>query len=106
MTLEGKLLAVFLMAAVTYLIRALPITIFRKEIKNTFVKSFLFYVPYAVLAAMVLPDILFSTAGIGSAVAGLAVALVLSWLNKGLLTVALGAAAAVFVFERIVQAIL
>lgn len=49
------------MAGVTYLIRMLPLTIFRKEIKSTFIKSFLHYVPFAVLGAMTIPDVLYST---------------------------------------------
>ena len=47
------------MAGVTYLIRMLPLTIFRKEIKSTFIKSFLHYVPFAVLGAMTIPDVLY-----------------------------------------------
>lgn len=83
------------MAGVTYLIRMLPLTFFRKEIKNRFVMSFLHYVPYAVLGAMTIPDVLYSTGNIGTALAGLAVAVVLAWRGKGLLTVAIAACVAV-----------
>ena len=55
------LLYTFVMAAVTYLIRMLPFVVFRKPIKNRFVRSFLYYVPYAVLGAMTFPAILYST---------------------------------------------
>lgn len=89
------------MAVVTYLIRMLPLTVFRKEIKSTFVKSFLYYVPYAVLAAMTIPDVLYSTGYVAAdpatmgqlwaALAGLVVAVILAWKDKGLLTVAIGA---------------
>ena len=89
------------MAAVTYLVRMLPLTIFRKRINNRFVRSFLAYVPYAVLAAMTFPAILESTSSLWSALAGLAVALLLAWKNRSLLTVALGAVAAVFVVEQV-----
>lgn len=87
------------MALVTYLIRMLPLTVFRREIKSVFIKSFLYYVPYAVLAAMTIPDVLYaagyvaggSTGQLWAALAGLAVAVVLAWKDKGLLTVAIGA---------------
>ena len=95
------LTCIFLMAAVTYLVRMLPLTIFRKRINNRFVRSFLAYVPYAVLAAMTFPAILESTSSLWSALAGLAVALLLAWKNRSLLTVALGAVAAVFVVEQV-----
>ena len=83
------------MAGVTYLIRMLPLTFFRKEIKSRFVMSFLHYVPYAVLGAMTIPDVLYSTGNIGTALVGLAVAVVLAWRGKGLLTVAIAACVAV-----------
>ena len=83
------------MAGVTYLIRMLPLTFFRKEIKSRFVMSFLHYVPYAVLGAMTIPDVLYSTGNIGTALVGLAVAIVLAWRGKGLLTVAIAACVAV-----------
>jgi branched-subunit amino acid transport protein len=76
------------MAGVTYLIRALPFVIFRGKITNTFIKSFLFYVPYAVLGAMTFPAILFSTDNYLTAIAGLIVACILAFKEKSLLTVA------------------
>lgn len=95
------LLAVLIMAAVTYLLRMLPLTLVKGKIKSPFVRSFLAYVPYAVLAAMTFPDILFSTAALASGIVGLAVALALAYWNKSLITVALGASAAVWLTERI-----
>ena len=83
------------MAGVTYLIRMLPLTVFRTEIKSRFVMSFLHYVPYAVLGAMTIPDVLYSTGNIGTALVGLAVAVALAWRGKGLLTVAIAACVAV-----------
>ena len=67
------------MAGVTYLIRMLPLTIFRKEIKSTFIKSFLHYVPFAVLGAMTIPDVLYSTGDMRTAAVGLVVAVFLAW---------------------------
>ena len=79
------------MAGVTYLIRMLPLTVFRREIKSVFVKSFLHYVPYAVLAAMTLPGVLESTGDVRTAAVGTVVAIVMAWRGHGLLTVAIAA---------------
>ena len=93
------LLYTFVMAAVTYLIRMLPFVTFRKPLKNRFIKSFLYYVPYAVLGAMTFPTILYSTSHLVSAAVGLAVSVLLAWFGRGLLTVALSACAAVYLTE-------
>ena len=92
---------ILLMAAVTYLIRCLPLVLLKKEITSPFVKSFLFYVPYACLAAMTFPAILSATKSIWSALAGFVVALLAASREKSLVTVALLACAAVFITERI-----
>ena len=89
------------MALVTYLVRVLPMVIFRKKITNVWVKSFLYYVPYAVLSAMTFPAIFTSTGSYPSAVAGCGAAVVLAYFKKGLLTVAVGAASAVFIVQFI-----
>ena len=83
------------MAVVTYLIRMLPLTVFRKEIKSRFVQSFLTYIPYAVLGAMTFPDVMYSTGNLWTAAAGVVVAVILAWRGKSLLTVALAACCAV-----------
>lgn len=83
------------MAGVTYLIRMLPLTVFRKEIHSRFIKSFLYYVPYAVLGAMTFPDVLYSTGSLWTALAGLVVAVAMAWKGRSLLTVAIGACVAV-----------
>lgn len=82
------------MAGVTYLIRMLPLTVFRREIKNTFLRSFLHYVPYAVLGAMTIPDALYATGDIRTAAVGIAAAVILAWRGKSLLTVAVAACTA------------
>lgn len=87
------------MAVTTYLIRVLPLTIFRKPIRSRFVRSFLHYVPYACLTAMTFPAILTSTASILSGAAALIVAVWLAFKGKSLIVVALGASAAVLVTE-------
>ena len=88
-------LYILTMAVTTYLIRVLPLTLFRKPIKSRFIRSFLHYVPYAVLAAMTIPGILSSTGDIRTAIAGLVVAVVMAWHGCSLLTVAIGACVAV-----------
>ena len=97
MTLTWSTYFIYLavMAGVTYLIRMLPLTVFRKEIKSVFVRSFLHYVPYAVLAAMTIPAVLESTGDLRTAAAGVAVAVVMAWRGHGLLTVAIAACVAV-----------
>ena len=87
------------MAITTYLIRVLPLTLFRKPIKSRFVRSFLHYVPYACLTAMTFPAILSSTASVISGAAALIVAVVLALRDKSLVVVALGSGIAVFVTE-------
>ena len=97
------LIGVAIMAIVTYIPRMLPLAIFRKKIKSRFIRSFLAYVPYGVLAAMTFPEIQYSTSNMISAVAGLLVALVLSYFGRGLLTVALSSTAVVFVVEQLLK---
>ncbi len=91
------LCGIAVMAFTTYLIRMLPMVIFRKKITNKWVQSFLSYIPYSVLAAMTFPSIFNSTGSVNSAVAGCIVAILLAYLKRGLLTVALGASAASFI---------
>ena len=90
---------IFTMALTTYLIRVLPLTIFRKPIKSRFLRSFLHYVPYACLTAMTFPAILSSTATIISGTAALVIAVFLAYRGKSLLTVSLAASAAVMLTE-------
>lgn len=90
------------MALVTYLIRMLPLALIRRQINSTFVKSFLYYVPYATLSAMTFPAILHSTGSLASAVIGFAVAVYLSYKEKSMITVALCACMVVFIAERFI----
>ena len=93
------------MAGVTYLIRMLPLTVFRKEIKSVFVKSFLHYVPYAVLGAMTFPDVMYSTGSLWTALVGLVVAIIMAWRGRSLLTVAIGACLAVAAAQGVMMLI-
>lgn len=97
--------SVAVMALVTYLIRMLPLAAFRKKIKSQFVLSFLYYVPYAVLSAMTIPAVFFSSNSLIGAVAGFIVAVVLALYERGLLTVALCACGGVFLTELIMKLI-
>lgn len=85
--------AIIIMAVITYLIRMIPLAFFKKQIQNKRFKAFLFYIPYAVLSAMTFPAILYSTGNIVSAVAAMAAAVVLSYLDKGLMPTAAAAVA-------------
>lgn len=85
------------MAGVTYLIRMLPFGFFRKKIRSKFLRSFLYYIPYAVLTAMTLPAIFYSTGNLYTAIAGTAAALVLAYFGLPLIVVALAASLAAFI---------
>lgn len=90
---------ILVMAIVTYLIRVLPLTLIRKQIKNTTIRSFLYYVPYVTLAVMTFPAILSSTGSIWSATLGFVVAIILAYRGAGLFRVAIGACLMVFILE-------
>ena len=89
------LLYLLVTAGVTYLIRMLPLTIFRRPIRSRFFRSFLTYIPYAVLGAMTFPDVFYSTGDVRTAACGVAVAVLLAWRGRSLLTVAVAACCAV-----------
>jgi len=90
-------IAVVIMALVTYIPRTLPITLFTGEIKSKYIKSFLYYVPYAVLASLTFPGIFYCTDNMLAAVAGTAVALILAFFNRSLVVVAASAVFAIFI---------
>ena len=94
---------IFTMALTTYLIRVLPLTIFRKPIRSRFLRSFLHYVPYACLTAMTFPAILSSTASILSGAAALMVAILLAYRGKSLIVVAVSSSAAVLIVECVLK---
>lgn len=87
------------MGLVTYLIRVLPVTLIRRQIKNRFVRSFLYYVPYVTLAVMTFPDMIYATGTVWSGAAALLAACVLAWRGASLLKVACAACAVVFLVE-------
>ena len=95
-------LYLLIMAAVTYLIRVLPLTVIRCEIKNTRVRAFLYYVPYVTLAVMTFPAIIDATGSTLTAVAALMAAAALSWFGGSLLQVSVLSCAVVFVLDKFI----
>lgn len=92
-------LYLLVMAGVTYLIRVLPLTLIRREIKNVTIRSFLFYVPYVTLAVMTFPAILSATQSTWSALAALVAGIALAWFGASLFQVSVLCCAVVFVLE-------
>lgn len=92
---------IFVMAAVSYAIRALPMTLIRKPIRSRFIQSFLYYVPYVTLAVMTFPAIVDATQSPIAGALALVVGLVAAWLGAGLMPVAVLCCAAVLVSELI-----
>ncbi len=92
-----------IMVIVTTLIRVLPLTLIRKEIKNVTLRSFLYYIPYVTLAVMTFPAILSATGSPISAWAALAVAVIAAWLGKSLFFVSSAACVVVFVLELLLR---
>ena len=99
MNFKYLVIALVTMALATYLPRVLPLAVIKSKITNRFLQSFLLYMPYGVLSAMIFPAILYSTSSMISAAIATAVALVLSYRKKGLLTVAICAVLVVLVTE-------
>lgn len=97
------IVCITLMALVTYIPRVLPLVLFRKKLDDGFLKSFLKYMPYGVLAAMVFPGIFYSTSSPVSAIIGTAVALVMSFFKMDLLPVAVCAVLCVFLTEMYIM---
>ena len=94
-------LYIAVMALVTYLVRVVPFTVFRKKIRSRFLKSFLYYIPYAILSAMTIPAIFYSTGNIASAAAGTVIAVVLAYFELPLILVALASSAGALVLSLI-----
>ena len=96
-------LYILVMAVTTYLVRALPLTLFKKPISSRFVRSFLHYVPVACLTAMTFPAILYDTEHMVSGAAALIVAVILALKGKSLIIVAASSCAAVFIAEHLIR---
>ncbi|MCI5574939.1 MAG: AzlD domain-containing protein [Clostridiales bacterium] len=94
-------LYIFIMAAVTFAVRVLPMTLIRRQIKSRFLRSFLYYVPYVTLSVMTFPAIINATQSPISGILALAAGIIAAWLGAGLFPVALTCYAVVFVTELI-----
>ena len=94
-------LYIFIMAAVTFAVRVLPMTLIRRQIKSRFLRSFLYYVPYVTLSVMTFPAIINATQSPISGILALAAGLIAAWLGAGLFPVALTCCSVVFVAELI-----
>lgn len=103
--MSNYLIYMLIMAGVTYLIRMLPITLFQKEIKSVYLKSFLFYVPYAVLGCMTFPAIFYATGSIFASVSGCLVALFFAYREKSLIQVALWASVSAYIVNLLIALI-
>lgn len=93
---------IFVMAAVSYLLRVVPMTVMRKPIKNRFVKSFLYYIPYVTLTIMTFPAIITATGSYVSGVAALVIGVLLAYFTKNLFIVACGCCASVLILSFII----
>ena len=102
MNVKYFILALAVMAGVTYLIRLLPLLFVRKKITNVFIRSFLYYVPYTVLSAIAFPAIFLSTGNVISGIIATAVCLLLSYKGKGLIICMFGSIVSVIVIEGII----
>ena len=89
MPIPKMLLYVLAMATVTYIIRMIPLVFFKRKITSKFVRSFFYYIPYAVLSAMTIPYVFYSTGDTLSAVIGTAVAFISAIISRSLLLVAI-----------------
>lgn len=93
---------ILIAAGVSFLIRVLPLTLIRKQITNTFLRSFLYYVPYVTLAVMTFPAIIHAAQYPIAGAAALLVGVVLAWLGAGLFPVAISCCASVFLAELLI----
>ena len=90
---------ILIMASVSFLIRVLPLTLIRKPITNRFLKSFLYYVPYATLAVITFPAIIQATQSPLAGAAALVIGIILAWMNAGLFPVAVTCCMVVLILE-------
>ena len=97
--MHNNYIYIAIMAAVSYAIRVLPLTLIRKPIRSRFIRSFLYYVPYVTLAVMTFPAILHATQSPLSGAAALAVGILAAWLGAGLFPVSVLCCGLVFVIE-------
>lgn len=101
MKVPEMILAVLVMAAVTYIIRMIPMTFFRKKIKSQYLRSLFYYIPYAVLSAMTFPYVFYATGNVIAAAVGTVTALIAAFSKRSLIVVAVLACVAVLIMEYV-----
>lgn len=101
--MSKTLIYILIMAAVSFAIRVLPLTLIRKQIKNQFLRSFLYYVPYVTLAVMTFPAIMDATANPLVGLGALGVGIVAAWFGWDLFRVALSSCATVLICELVLM---
>ena len=87
MLMYNNYIYIAVMALVSYTIRILPLTLIRKPIKNQFIQSFLYYVPYVTLSAMTFPAIVHATQSPVSGALALVVGIAAAWFGASLFQV-------------------
>lgn len=100
--MQNKFIYILIMAAVTYAVRLLPLILIRGQIKNTFIKSFLYYVPYVTLSVMTFPAIIQATQNPVSGVVALIVGIISAWVGANLFDVSVICCLTVFILERFI----
>lgn len=99
--MHQKYVYIFIMFFVSFLIRVLPLTLIRKEIKNRTIRSFLYYVPYVTLAVMTFPAIMDATAQPMAGLVSLLLGMIIAWFGGGLFPTAIACSVTVFILEMI-----
>ena len=102
MEIKTFLIYLAVIAGSTYLIRVIPFVLVNRKLANRYVRSFLYYIPYAVLAAMTVPAAFYATRSVISAISGVVVAALVSLKYKSLIVVAVAACVTVFLVELVV----
>lgn len=97
----NALFAIIVMALFTYLVRVLPMLLIKEPIKSLYIRSFLHYIPYTILASMTVPYIFYATGHLISALIGTTIAVILAWYKKSLITVSLVAVVAAYIVESL-----
>ncbi len=97
--MKSNYIYIIVTALVSYTIRVLPLTLIRRPIKNKFIQSFLYYVPYVTLAVMTFPAILHATQNPISGAVALAAGIVAAWFGAGLFPVSVICCLLVFIIE-------
>lgn len=92
-----------IMSVTTYLIRLLPLILIKRKITNTFIKSFIYYVPYVVLTVMTFPTVMYATGNVISGILALFVCMFLAYFERGMVVVALGGAATALISECVIR---